>query len=265
MEPTPDPIHDPEARAFYRMGLETAGRSGIPFLVGGAYALGRFTGVVRDTKDLDIYLLPEHVERMLSTFTSAGFRCEVVFTHWLAKAFVGDRFIDFIFGEGNGLGAVDRELFEHSVDDRLLDLPVKLVPPEEMIRSKSFIMERERYDGADVAHLIHARGRGLDWTRLLQRFGPHWRVFLSHLVLFGFVYPGERSVVPAWLMEELLGRLEKELAGPDPPERICQGTFLSREQYLIDIHRWGCRDPRLLPGGRLTGEEVERWTQAIGK
>ncbi len=59
-----------------------------------------------------------------------------------------------------------------------------------MIWSKAFIMERERYDGADIAHLILACGRDLDWRRLLGRFGRRWRVLLSHLVLFGFVYPG---------------------------------------------------------------------------
>ena len=53
-------------------------------------------------------------------------------------------------------------------------------------------MERERYDGADIAHLLRARADQLAWRRLLRRFGPHWRVLLGHLVLFGFVYPGER-------------------------------------------------------------------------
>ena len=62
-------------------------------------------------------------------------------------------------------------------------------------------MERERYDGADVAHLLRAHGDRLDWPRLLRRFGPHWRVLLSHLVLFGFIYPGERALVPAWVMD----------------------------------------------------------------
>jgi hypothetical protein len=32
-------------------------------------------------------------------------------------------------------------------------------------------MERERFDGADVAHIILAYGDRLDWRRLLERFG----------------------------------------------------------------------------------------------
>ncbi|MDC8448805.1 MAG: hypothetical protein LV473_10645 [Nitrospira sp.] len=47
----------------------------------------------------------------------------------------------------------------------------------------------ERYDGADIAHLLHVRSEKLDWGWLLWRFDRQWRVLLSHLVLFGFVYP----------------------------------------------------------------------------
>lgn len=55
-------------------------------------------------------------------------------------------------------------------------------------------MERERFDGADVAHIILKRGKRLDWGRLLSRFGEHWRVLLSHLILFDYIYPSEKLV-----------------------------------------------------------------------
>jgi hypothetical protein len=124
-------------------------------------------------------------------------------------------------------------------------------------------MERERYDGADVAHLLLARADKLDWRRLLDRFGPHWRVLLSHIVLFGFVYPSERSLIPPWVVQELVRNLEAETNSPDVEDRVCQGTLLSREQYLIDIERWGCKDPRLIPAGNMTAAETRRWTAAI--
>ena len=75
-------------------------------------------------------------------------------------------------------------------------MPVQIAPAEETIWSKAFVMERERFDGADVAHLILGHGDKLDWQRLLERFGPHWRVLLAHLVLFGFIFPSARSRVP---------------------------------------------------------------------
>jgi len=50
-------------------------------------------------------------------------------------------------------------------------------------------MERERYDGADIAHILRARAADLDWERLLERFAGHWHVLLSHLILFEYL-PG---------------------------------------------------------------------------
>src|SRR5262249_35114520 len=145
----------------------------------------------------------------------------------------------------------------------VLGIPVKLCPAEETIWSKAFIMERERFDGADVAHLLHAQIERLDWTRLLARFGSHWRGLLSQLVLFGVRYPRERSPVPASPMRELIGGLDAELDVRAPRERVCQGTILSREQYLIDTAEWGYRDARLTPHGTLSRREVARWTAAI--
>jgi hypothetical protein len=140
----------------------------------------------------------------------------------------------------------------------VLEVPVHLVAAEEMIWSKAFVMERERYDGADVAHIVRACAETLDWPRLLQRFDVHWRILLHHLVLFGFVYPCERTRVPAAVMRELMGRLDAELTRP-ADGRVCQGTLLSRAQYLVDVEAWAYTDPRLAPAGNLTAEERERW------
>ena len=92
----------------------------------------------------------------------------------------------------------------------ILDTPVKIVSLEEMIWQKSYIMERERFDGADIAHLLLKCAERIDWEYLLTRFGPDWRVLLSHLVLFGFIYPSRIGSVPRDVMEELLRRLALE-------------------------------------------------------
>jgi hypothetical protein len=122
-----------------------------------------------------------------------------------------------------------------------------------MTWSKAFIMERERYDGADIAHLLRACGERMDWQRLVDRFGPHWRVLLSHLILFSFVYPNERGQVPDWVIIELLRRVQQEMNNSPSPNRLCQGTFLSSTQYLADLERWGYQDGRL--GGLLPNGE----------
>ena len=243
----------------YQKALRTLNAAGIPYLVGGAHGLRHYTGVHRDTKDLDLFVLADDRTRGLEALHRAGYSTVLAYPHWLAEAIDEQVSIDIIFSSGNAIGTVDSNWFTHAVAGELLGQRVKFVPPEEIIWSKAFVMERERYDGADIMHLLLSQGETLDWARLLDRFGPHWRVLFSYLVLFGFIYPSQRSLVPGWLMAELGRRLEEETTGTPPPDRICQGTLLSREQYGIDIEKWGFSDARLIPLGKMTADEIESW------
>jgi hypothetical protein len=254
---------DPAVADFYRRALTLANRAGVPFLVGGAYALQYYTGICRHTKDFDVFVRPRDRDRLLCAFAAGGCQTEVTFTHWLGKAFCGDDFVDVIYGAGNGIAMVDDEWFAHAVDAKVLGMPVRLSPVEEMIWSKAFVQERERFDGADITHLIRARGNALDWSRLLRRMDSHWPVLLSHLLLYRFIYPSERAQVPGWVLSELLGRSEQELSEPPESERVCRGTLLSREQYLTDVEEWGFADARRVPHGTMSDKAIAQWTAAI--
>lgn len=260
---TPTEVLSAEARDFYRRAMTTLQDKGLPFLVGGAYAHARYTGVVRHTKDFDIFVRPRDYEPVLEALAGLGCDIENSFAHWLGKARCGEHFVDVIFSSGNGVAKVDDLWFEHAVDEEVLGIPARLVPVEEMIWSKSFIMERERYDGADVAHLLLHSADDLDWQRLTYRFGASgdWRVLLSHLVLFGYVYPGEARRIPDHVLEALVGRLHRREGDMPPENRLCRGTILSRSQYLIDLERWGFKDARLRPVGNMSPEEIEQWTE----
>jgi hypothetical protein len=256
-------IMSEDARAFYCRTVKILTDAEIPFLVGGAYALQRYTGIVRHTKDFDIFIRRGDYVRLMDLLANSGCRTELTFPHWLGKAHCGDEFIDVIFSSGNAVASVDEEWFECAPRGEVLGLPVLLCPAEEMIWSKAFVMERERYDGADIAHLIRASGERLDWNRLLRRFGSHWRVLMSHLVMFGFVYPTERNQIPDWVLAELMQRLQAETQESVSEHRVCRGTLISRAQYLIDVEEWGYQDARCAAGGPMTRAEVEHWTAAI--
>ncbi len=245
---------------FYRRSLEILIRARLPFLIGGAYALHNYSGIFRDTKDLDVFIKPADCEKTLEVFTRAGFETTVAFEHWLAKSTWNGHLIDIIFNSGNAISEVDDIWFERAVDGNLFGIAVKFAPPEEIIWSKAFVMERERYDGADVNHILLARGNKIDWKRLIDRFDSNWRLLLSHLILFGFVYPSERRLIPEWVMSELLSRLQED-SGVEVHGRLCLGTLLSREQYRLDVDRMGFADPRLPPRGKMTSEQVKKWDE----
>ena len=247
---------------FHRTSVAALQAADVPFLIGGAYVVQACAGVSRATKDFDLYLRPNHVKIALDALAHAGYETEVTFPHWLAKATREGDIVDLIFRSGNGLCEVDDSWFERARDDKLLGLPVKLCAPEEMIWMKAYIMERERFDGADIAHILRRCIVEIDWPHLVRRFGPDWRVLLSHLILFGYIYPAERTRIPTAIMDELIARLRSE-SNSAGPERLCRGTLLSRQQYLVDVEEWGLRDARLEERVRMDEKDIAAWTEAI--
>lgn len=266
----------PHTAAFYSEVMAALEAANVPFLIGGAFAGEVYTDIGGHTKDLDLFLAPGDVRRALTAARRRGFAASVVARHWLAKIGKDADFVDVIFGSGNGIAVVDEGWFAHARPAEVLGFEARLIPVEEMIWSKGYIMERERFDGADVAHLLRVHGRTLDWRRLLDRFGDHWRVLLAHVVLFDFSYPTDRGRIPAWVRRELLDRAAAEAAveggGETPNEqeaageaRLCNGTLLSRAQYLPDIERFGYVDGRIEPHGPLDGDFVRRETKRMRK
>lgn len=254
----------PHTAVFYRRALQLLSDAKVPFLVGGAFAHACFTGIRRATKDLDLFIRRDDLDRVTQLASAQGWRPQLAFPHWLAKVYAGEDFIDLIFNSGNGVTPVDERWFRANRKAEVLGVPVRLANIEDSLLSKAFIMERERFDGADIAHLILTNAERLDWHTLLERFGAHWRILLAHLTLFGYIYPGERHRVPQWLMETLIARAAAETRQPPETDpHVCAGTLLSREQYLHDVQQLGYVDGRLTPASTMTPRDVAVWTDAI--
>jgi hypothetical protein len=266
----PAAILDAPTRQFYLRAMDAVEQAGVRFVVAGAYALAYHAGIVRHTKDLDLFVRRQDVETALAALEeNLGTRSDWAHPHWLAKAYADEAdgtdgaFIDFIFRSANGMCEVDDAWLDAACPGDVLGRPTPLCPAEEIIWSKAWVMARERFDGADIAHLVQARGRELDWRRLVDRFASGRnggeRILLSHLLTFGFAYPAERDKVPGWVIDELVERVRNE---PPADAKICRGTMLSWDQYLPDITERGYADARVRPHGALTRAEVDQWTAA---
>ena len=252
-----------DTNAFYRRTLHVLSDARVPFLVGGSHALLNYTGIVRETKDFDLFLRRSDIDAALDSLRAAGYHTEVTFPHWLAKAKEGNDVVDLVFSSGNGVCQVDDAWFTFAIEADVLGMPVKIAPVEELLWQKAFVMERERYDGADVAHILRSCAETLDWDRVVRRFGGYWQLLLSYLVLFGFIYPSERHRIPERVVNELTARLQTEISGPPSDDKVCRGTLTSRAQYLLDLGRYGYEDARLQPRGNMTPEDAVYWTWAI--
>ena len=87
-------VLDAETARFYCRAMAAMEGAGVPYLVGGAYAFERYTGIARHTKDFDVFVRREDCGRALAAFEADGCRVEVTFPHWLAKAHCGEHFVD---------------------------------------------------------------------------------------------------------------------------------------------------------------------------
>lgn len=235
-------VENREVQAFYSEALQTLAVSDIPFLVAGTHALSAYTGIARQTKDLDIFCKAGDHLRLLAYCKARGYSVEVRDDRWLGKVYKGNDFFDVIFASQNGTMPVSESWFEQARQTTLFHTSVLIVGPTELIWSKSFIQMRHRYDGADVVHLILKTYDAIDWERLLAYMDVHWEVLLMHLLNFRWIYPADRDKVPAWLLDELLDRLANQRALPAAGKRICRGRMLSRSDYEVDINEWGFAD-----------------------
>jgi hypothetical protein len=157
-----EPDFGPEEARIYGEALDALDRAGLPYMLGGALALHAYTGIWRDTKDLDVFVPGKAVAWNLETLKNAGFETEITEPHWLAKAWQGDLFVDVIYANDSGTVVVDESWFADAQEIEVLGRRIRVIPAEEMFLSKIFVASRDRWDMSDVLHLIFARRGELD-------------------------------------------------------------------------------------------------------
>ncbi|MGI9102802.1 MAG: nucleotidyltransferase [Terriglobales bacterium] len=237
------PEFAPEQVKLFRAVLRHMNEREVPYVVAGAASLQLHTGICRDTKDLDLFLAAEHVAEALRSLQEEGFQTEVTDPVWLAKAHRGEYFVDLITGMSNAVVTVDQSWIDRAVLSEFFGVPVKVLAAEELIASKLFVTRRERFDGADICHVIFATQGKLDWQRVLDLVGEHWEVLLWTLILYHYVYPAHPDRVPHHLWEDLLGRLHQQLQNPDRNAAF-RGSLIDPMIFAIDVNEWGM--PNLL-------------------
>lgn len=235
------PEFHPDQRALFTEVLQLLNDNRVPYVISGAFALYEHTGIGRDTKDLDLFLPAENVNATLELLHRHNFRCEVPDSVWLAKAHRNGFFVDLITGMSNGAIVVDRSWVERGSRSEIMGIPVCVLAAEELIASKVFVTRRERFDGADIAHVIFGTEGKLDWERLLRLVGEHWELLLWHLILFRYCYPAYTSYVPRRLWDDLLDRYREVIASGNVREPF-RGSLVDELMFAIDVKEWGMAD-----------------------
>lgn len=236
-----EPAWAPDAYACYQGVIQGLLEAKVPFAVSGGFAFHHHTGIWRTTKDLDLVTPPDAVPRAFAVLVEEGFETYVQDPVWLAKARRGDYFVDLISGVGNATLTVEQSWIDRSQADEVLGIRCKILPAEEMIASKLFVTRRERFDGADIAHLLKACARSLDWDRLRKLTEPHWQMLYWQLILFAYIYPAHTGDVPPSLWRDLAERFDDFVTASQVKDPF-RGTLIDPKMFAIDVDEWGERD-----------------------
>ena len=239
------PVHlEAEQAAVYAHWLTLLNGTGVPYTVGGAYAVYAYTGGWRDSKDLDVFLRPEDLKPALDGLAEAGYETEVRDTYWLAKAHQRPLLLDLLFAvRHTTVLQVTEEWFRSCHRAELLGVPTCMLGLEELIATKVYLAARDRFDGADIVHLIRAVRGEVDWEHVVHLLGGDEEVVLWHLLLFDMVYPGHSEFLPRGLMERAFARAQARWAQPHDPRRF-RGMLFDPEALAIDVREWGYEDDR---------------------
>lgn len=231
----------PEAASLYREVLQAMNEHGIAYAVAGAFALQKYTGIWRLTKDLDLFVKPEDVQAALGYLERQSFRTETLDPVWLSKAHRGEYFVDLISGMSNAVIVVDDSWMQRAQPATIAGVKSQIIAAEDLIASKIFVTRRERFDGADIAHIIYRTRGNLDWSRILELAGEHWEMVLWDLILFRYIYPSHSNYVPARVWRDLLSRYSRLIESPDPKAPF-RGSLVDEQIFAIDMNDWGLED-----------------------
>jgi len=230
-----------EAVSLYCDVLRAMNNHGIPYAVAGAFALQKYTGIWRVTKDLDLFVKADDVPAALDHLCSQGFRCETLDPVWLSKAHRGEYFVDLISGMSNAVIMVDDSWMNRAQPAVIAGVQSQIISAEDLIASKLFVLRRERFDGADIAHVIYRAQGHLEWGRIMELARENWEIVLWALILFRYVYPAHTDYVPAPLWQDLLSRYMHLVQHPDPKAPF-RGSLVDENIFSIDVKEWGLED-----------------------
>jgi hypothetical protein len=222
----------PDQWVIYQRAICAVRDAGVPFLLGGGFALATYTGRWRDTKDIDLYVHPRDRQKTIEALTAAGF-ADYFSTRgydrrWIYRSTKDDFIVDIIWAMANQRAQVDDLWFERAGSISIRDESLKILPMEEFMWCKLYILQRDHCDWTDLFNLLYANGKNIDWKHLLMRLEEDTPLLRAVLELFGWLCPAAIQKLSPELWRGL------KMACPQPPNP----HFRRKHIPLLDSRGW---------------------------
>ena len=216
-----------------RSGADALEQVGAPYLLAGALALATYTGHWRNTKDIDVIIHARDRERVIDALRRNGFadyfEREAYDRSWIFRGFKDGVLFDVIWALPNHRVGVDEAWFTRARTVVLSGKTYAVVPAEELVRIKLYVMQRERCDWVDVLNILAGSVETISWPWLVERMDRDLPLLHAALAIFNWMCPGRAHALPAWL--------RKQFALP----RVETGDFSLTEERrvrLFDSRPW---------------------------
>ena len=231
--PTWATIVPDEEWQIYLKAIHVTRKTGAPFVLGGAFGLAGYTGRWRNTKDLDFFVLPSDKDRVIEALTKIGFEdyypTLAYDRGWIYRAVRNDVLVDTIWQTPNRRTVVDEHWFKRAREVTLRGEQLKVLPAEELLAIKLYIVQRDRCDWPDLINLLYATCADLDWAHVIDRLQAESALLAGLLNVFNWVAPARAAQIPRWVREKF------HLVEPTAAEKKLD---LQERVGLLDSRPW---------------------------
>ncbi|HTL59944.1 MAG TPA: nucleotidyltransferase [Candidatus Limnocylindrales bacterium] len=215
--------------AAYARALKMMRAAGLDFMVGGGFAFAAYTGRWRDTKDIDLYVRPQDREKAINALHQAGF--EDFYDrlpydrNWIYRGAQSDFIVDIIWSMANQRAHVDELWFKRAPKLTLRGERLSVIPLEELIWCKLYIIQRDRCDWTDIFNLLYARAGQIDWNHLNNRLEADQPLLRALLTVYGWLCPSAALALPRSLWRPF----SRQHIGPE---------VVRHRSMLLDSRAW---------------------------
>lgn len=221
---------------FYEAVLNAATRTGERFALGGAFAWAAYSGYLRNTKDIDLYVPESKKDIFIDAVKSIGatdyYDTLAYDRNWIFRSTKDDYIADLIWAMANYVRPVDDDYFQGNTSMTLLGSEHAVIPAEELMLNKLFIMQRGRCDWFDVFNVLYGMEDTLDFDRFIQKLGEHKALLASALGVFCWLCPDRAKLFPNSVWQRL-GMEQPNGDGPDiDPQRV---RYLDSRPWFIPM------------------------------
>lgn len=227
--------------AVYKKVIDRLNEKGIDFSVGGGFARAIYSHYWRNTKDLDIYIRPSDRDRTVEALTSVGladyFDVEGYDRGWIYRSHQDGTIVDTIWSMANYRAEVDERWVTGGPMIVIRGELLRVVPVEEMIWAKLYIIQRPRCDWPDIINMLYGAAGRINWSHLAGRLGPDLPLLAGVLSTFGWVCPGRAASLPP----EVWDLLHLPVPAPGPEYDRQRADIIDSRPWLVPAFSEGNR------------------------